>query len=318
MLKKSEAYPKILNVNGFNILYINNNKNISSIHAYLNIGSIQETKKLSGIMHLIEHMIIDSWKKCNNSCGTYWSKKSAMINAQTSATFTRFFIIGLNNGNQKEMYEYICSILTEPKFTEKCMERCKKAVVEELKNNVNEHSWKLDSEFYKMIDDNTEYKGYCRILDYNLKIKNLENITLNNIKECYKKWYNKFNIFFSVVTNESEKIVKKHFDNYIKINEINEDIGKPINVYLLKNRCLIKPPKNITQTTYCIGFIKNNPNPNIYIYKDLIRDILVGDVSSLMFLKLRDELNLVYGIDMTYEFGRNYIITRFKNKLQFF
>jgi predicted Zn-dependent peptidase len=110
--------PHIVKINGYNILYIHNPKNITSIHGYIKTGSIHESSEESGIMHLIEHMILDSWKKCKikcnhnkNSCNVYWSKKGIMSNGQTTATFTRYFVIGINNGNQKDMYEYMASII---------------------------------------------------------------------------------------------------------------------------------------------------------------------------------------------------------------
>ena len=75
---------KIIEINGYKIIYIKNNKNITSIYSYIKTGFMFENKNEEGISHLIEHLLIQSWKTCHESCTQYWSKKGVNINVRLS------------------------------------------------------------------------------------------------------------------------------------------------------------------------------------------------------------------------------------------
>lgn len=304
-------FPEVLNINGYKVMYIHNEKNMTSIHCYVNSGSIHETKEMSGIFHLLEHMILESWKKCKkDSCDSFWSKKGIMSNGQTAATYTRYYIIGLNNGNQKNLYEYVASIISDPKFSQHILDISKKAISEELTGKMNESSWKLENEFYKSLNDSTEYGGYNRIMDYRLKLEVLGKITLNDVYKIYKKWYNQDNLFISVVTNESLVSVKKYMTKYLKNNEMTASPKYHVNIFKIRENFKLYTPK-IKKTTYNIGFLCNNPSTDLFIYKDLIHDVLIGDISSILFLYLRSKLNLIYGIYLYFELSPGYILSTF-------
>lgn len=312
------SIPIILEINGYKIMYIHNEKNITSIHCYVNSGSMHETKEMSGILHLLEHMILESWKKCKkDSCDSFWSKKGIMSNGQTGATYTRYFITGLNNGNQKNLYEYVASIISDPKFTKKILDSSKRAISEELTGKMNGNSWKLENEFYKSFNDNTEYGGYNRIMEYDLKLKMLDTLTLSDAHNIYNKFYTKDNLFISIVTNESINSVKNYLKKYLKNNFTNICVPK-LNINILKTRqsFMLHTP-GIKKTTYLIGYLCNNPSEDIYIYKDLIKDVLIGDISSILFLSLRNKLNLIYGMQLYFEFGPGYILSVFNVNCNF-
>lgn len=313
------SIPVILDINGYKIMYIHNEKNITSIHCYVNSGSICETKEMSGILHLLEHMILESWKKCKKDrCDSFWSKKGIMSNGQTGATYTRYFITGLNNGNQKNLYEYVASIISDPKFTNSILDISKKAIREELTGKMNESSWKLENEFYKSFNDNTEYGGYNRIMEYSLKLRILDIITLNDVYKIYNKWYNKDNLFISIVTNESMNTVKTLMKKYLKNDITNTLSTNYYHINLLKTRQSFKLyTPGIKKTNYLIGYLCNNPSADVFIYKDLIKDVLIGDISSILYLYLRNKLNLIYGIQLNFEFGPGYILSVFNTNCNF-
>ena len=62
-------------INGFKLIYIPNNSRSTKVQFMVKAGSFAETPKNTGISHLLEHVIIDSWTKCNKSCVNYWSSK---------------------------------------------------------------------------------------------------------------------------------------------------------------------------------------------------------------------------------------------------
>ena len=306
--------PDKIVVNGYTILYIKNTKKITSVSAYVNTGSLYEDKNESGIAHLLEHILTDSWNKCSGSCTEYWSKKGIMSNARTSSSYTSYYMLGLSN-DPGDMYDYISSIITNPKINKKCYENSKKAVKDEILIRLNSSYWKIENEFYKLLDDTTH--GMNHLSDYEHKLKVLDSLTIKKLINFYNKWYFPKNIFFTVVTNECKKNVINHFNKYLKIKNNNFEIPEKINIKInTKNNTLIKR-EDSHKTTFEIGFIYNNPCPKDFIICQLINDILVGDISSLLYIELRDKLNLIYGISLKFDFDKNYIISRFSANCQF-
>ena len=88
---------KVITINNFKIIF-NHDKNakICKIDSYINNGMIYENKNNCGISHLVEHIVIDGWKKCGSSCNEYWKKRGVEINAETSQTYINYFITGLS------------------------------------------------------------------------------------------------------------------------------------------------------------------------------------------------------------------------------
>ncbi len=126
-----------MDINGYKIIYIPTTKNITSVHAYVKIGNMCETEKESGIAHLLEHIITDSWEKCKGNCTSYWGKKGIISNAQTNTMYTRYYIVGLTK-EIENMIDYIASTITNPIFNAKCVDRSKQAVKDELLIRTNQ------------------------------------------------------------------------------------------------------------------------------------------------------------------------------------
>jgi len=304
-----------MDVKGYKIIYIPTDKKITSIHAYVKTGSMCETVKEAGISHLLEHTIMDSWEKCKGNCTAYWSKKGILSNAQTLTIYTRYYIVGLSK-EMENMTDYMASIITNPKFNAKCIDRSKKAVMDELLIKVNNPDWKLYDTFYGSIVDNTKYNGFGRIANYHQHIKNLKTINQKTLSNYYEKWYRPDNIFFVVVSNHSLTKICTTFEKYLYIRPLLE--FKQLEPSIKCIQCTsIFQRKNAEKASFIIGFINNNQQPTDYLYYDLISDMLTGDRSSLMYRILRDKLNLVYGIKLNYDMDKSYILSMFEVSCQF-
>jgi zinc protease len=305
-----------MNINGYKIIYIPTVKNITSVHAYVNTGNMYETEKDSGIAHLLEHIIADSWHKCKGNCVNFWAKKGIISNAQTNTVYTRYFIVGLTK-EMENMIDYMASIITKPQFDLKCIERSKHAVKDELLIRTNSPEWKLYDTFYKSIKDNTVYNGFSRLSDYPLKIKNLETITKKDIINFYEKWYRQNNIFFVIVSNKSLTTITSYFSKYLH-KRPSPLVSKPINTSInWINNTFTLHRKDAEKSSFIIGFINNKQHPQDYLYYNLIQDMLTGDISSLLYRILRDKLGLIYGIKLYFDTDKSYILSTFEVTCQF-
>jgi len=296
-------------INGYKIIYINNNKPITSIFCIVNTGSVFETKTEIGLAHLIEHVLTYSWKRCKGNCNSYWSKKGVSINGETHLMHTKYSIFG-STENSESMYDYIASILTDPSFNKKTLSDSKHAVKDELLIKLNNPSWKIDDAYAKSIQDNTKYNGYSRSQDIISKIKNLDKITMQDIINFYNKWYRVNNMFLSIVTNESIDKITSYLHKYLKNRPKIIKMKIPLNLSCVDCSSVINRV-DAKKTTYSIGFIYNNPDINNFMYYELIKDILLGDICSLLYTVLRDKLNLIYKISLDYIIYSTYILSTF-------
>lgn len=302
-------------INGYKILYIHTSNQITSIHAYVKTGNINESRDKSGISHLLEHIIIDSWEKCEGKCTEYWSRKGIISNAQTLTLYTRYFIVGLSKETD-DMINYIASTTTNPIINNKCIKRSKKAIKDELLIKLNNPNWKLYRNFYASLEDNTQYKGISNTADYELQIKNLDYINKQTLVDYHDKWYRPDNMFYIVVSNKSINDILTLFAKYLRKRSVFSFI--PIEPKINCIKCTnVYHRKEAEKTSFIIGFINNNQLPTDYLYYSLIQDMLTGDTSSLLYRILRDKLQLVYGISLSFDMSNSYVLSIFEVSCQF-
>jgi predicted Zn-dependent peptidase len=153
------------NINGFEVLYIKYpnlkkiDESVSHIQAYVKAGNFVEDKNNAGISHLLEHILLDSWYKCKGNCNDYFKQYGVDINGFTDSTLVSYLITGLSQ-YEDDYIDFISSILTKPKWTEKIIKKSKKAVQEELLSVKNNPEHKLEElSLYKIYDDPIKYNG---------------------------------------------------------------------------------------------------------------------------------------------------------------
>ena len=297
----------------YKVIYIPTTNNLTSVHAYVKTGNVCETSKNSGIAHLLEHVIADSWDKCAGNCKTFWSKRGIFSNAQTTTLYTRYFITGLTK-EIENIIDYMASIMTNPRFDAKTINSAKLAVMDELLIRTNNPGWRLYDNFFKSFNDNLT-NGFGRSYDYPLKIKNLETITPKDLSDYYHKWYRPNNTFFIVVSNEPLSKINLLFSNYLFRRPIMTFL--PTSYSLNCNRHVsVVYRKDAEKSTFIIGFINNKQHPKDFMYYEIIKDMLTGDMSSLLYRILRDDLNLIYGIKLDYDMNSSFIVSMFEVNCQ--
>ena len=108
------------NIDGYNILLVNiPESDLIYIQSYINTGFLFETKKNSGINHLLEHVLVNSWDQCTKyPCLEVLSNKGIQCNAHTGLTNVNYHITTTKDYIH-EMLEYIITITTKAKITKK-------------------------------------------------------------------------------------------------------------------------------------------------------------------------------------------------------
>ena len=273
-------------INGYKVLFVKQNNNQLHIECVIRSGFYNESKRLSGINHLLEHMMVEGWKKCKTSCTRYWDNKGYYTNASTDKTTMRYYIKGLNN-EWKNMVTFMTSIINKPILTKAMMEKEKQAVIDELLSYSTEPNANVinifNNEFFKI--NGLKYND-----DWKLQIDNLKNITVEDIYTMYDDYFNNNNMMFVVLGDFNDRDMGLVFKQKLKLGTIHSNPSF-VECYSFKNE-IIFTKKNIENTKILIGFPYTKPCNYIYI------SMMTSILHTLLFDELRTTKSIVYDIDV--------------------
>ena len=206
--------PVIHRVNGYTILFIKSKSKTAYVSAIIANGYCNEEKSDIGINHLLEHTLLESWKKCKQKpCELYWMSKPVFFNGFTAMTQMKYFIDGMSH-ELPGMLEYIIDTVTQPTILQKGLVSEKKIVINEMNQRIN------SSDFgFNQILLNALYTlpGLQEANNYLLQKKNVEKISLQNLVEYHKQNYNSSNTYFVVSGDFNPAHVLSVFENKLKV-----------------------------------------------------------------------------------------------------
>lgn len=279
-MKTKKKIIQVQYVNGYKILFVPGPSNTLYVQSVIHSGFINETKHTAGLNHLLEHVLVDGWKKCKGSCITYWDNLGKYINASTDITNMKYYVKG-GVENTNEMIQYISMITTNPTFHTITLTTEKKAIVEELKSSSNDLGYELIDQFNKLFfkEDGLRYAD-----DWQLQIKNLTHLTLSDIKHLYHKYFNSQNVMFVVYGDFN----KQHVVSLLSTHLVpHQGIIEPYDCFTYQPTFSYVHHSKESYTVL-IGF----PCKQIFDFKDLCEDI----INTLLFHELRTIHKLVYGV----------------------
>jgi len=189
-------------INGYPFLFIHEPSKVIHLEVMVHSGFVFETKKNSGVNHLLEHVLVSGWKKCKESCNSYWDKKGGLVNASTDDTIMKYYVKG-DKKDIPEMVDYISSIITRSMFSSSMLEREKKAVIEELSTLADNPSQEIYNVFHQAF---YTVEGLQYMEDCSLQIKNVETLTMKDIKSAYDEFHTE-NCLFVVYGDFDHSIV---------------------------------------------------------------------------------------------------------------
>jgi predicted Zn-dependent peptidase len=273
-------------INGYKVLFVKQNNNQLHIECVIRSGFYNESKQLSGINHLLEHMMVEGWKKCKTSCTRYWDNKGYYTNASTDKTTMRYYIKGLHH-EWKNMVTFMTSIINKPVLTKTMMEKEKQAVIDELLSFSTEPTTNLldtfNKEFFKI-------DGLKHSDDWKLQIDNLKNISINDVYDMYDTYFNNNNMMFVVLGDFNDREMFLAFKQKLKSGPIYSNPSF-IDCYSYKHE-IIFTKKNIENTKILLGFPCSTQSNHIYI--SMITSIL----HTLLFDEMRTTKSILYDIDV--------------------
>ena len=311
---KSKAYPDKVDKEIHNIkLYKNNqgtrflimpNRNetaTASIYFYFKVGSKNEPENINGISHFIEHMIFKGSPKYPNylDISKTFDSNGISFNAYTSKDITAYHYKFLST---KENLDIICKITSDmimnPLMRDKDIKTERNVIIQEYNDDIDD------------IDEIIDSKIECTLLDGHPlgrtiigTLKTINSINRTDLLEYHKKYYKLDNLligFSGRMHNDYFELITKYFGGsktYTPLG-LNEQGVTTMVPFVDKHPSYVIDcfPKDLKQDYIHIIFkTKGYFDPQRNNYK-LLLNILGGNMSSRLFVEIREKLGLVYSI----------------------
>jgi len=252
-------------------------------------GISYETPSTLGYSHLLEHMFIDSNPNFTGIKGIEeLEKKGIDSNASTSHTCVDYYFTG-SAKYWETIFDFMSECLVNPKFTQKVFTREKHAVIEELKNHLDDSRRKFKDTIQSVLyDPSILGKSVAATLENTKKCK------LNDIKKFYKNHYSPQNVSILIMGKfPMAKIVKKLsiFNNFTNI--IKNDLPN-IHVNNIPKTIFVQEKK--IDKTYCnmIFQLKLKSFDHDFYTAKVLEYILTDGFLSVLYKILRIEKKYIY------------------------
>jgi predicted Zn-dependent peptidase len=282
--------------NGIKYFLKNNKCSTSTTVSFLvNVGSINEKKNQEGMAHFLEHMLFKGTKerlKSKNITNNIY-KLGGYTNAYTSNDTTGYYI-DISNDYIKDALDILSDMLFNSTFVD--LEKEKDVVISENKKTTSVPQQKLFLKFDKIIYKNTPYEH-----DVGGTNSIIKKFTRENVIKFYKKYYKPRNIIVSIVgklPKNIDKLINKYFNKQVSDNKLVLDNNLPVKNFMdmQKKKRFFSIVDNVDQAKVIIGF----PSYAGIIRKTfvlfIINTVLAGNMSSRLFIKLREKMGLVYNV----------------------
>uniref|UniRef100_A0AB39JE61 Pitrilysin Family Protein n=1 Tax=Florenciella sp. virus SA2 TaxID=3240092 RepID=A0AB39JE61_9VIRU len=216
--------PTIHNINNYNVLLLNiPDTDIIHIHAIIENGHIHETKENSGISHLLEHVLVNSWDQCKSyPCLKILYEKGIHCNANSGTDYTQYYVT-LTKDNLNEMLDYIITITTKAEIKQKYIDSEINPVINELKEYDNNPENKLLDLIHQNIYCN---EGGKNISNCKLQLENLKNIKKQELIKYYNEHYTPEKTTFFVLGNIKKKEIISTLTKLLPNNNVSACLNK--------------------------------------------------------------------------------------------
>lgn len=286
----------------------------ASVGIWIKVGSRYETEHLSGISHLLEHMVFKGSRKYDkDSIKQNIEGKGGSLNGFTAEELT-CYLAKVPKENIFSSLDILFDMYTHPLLKEEDLLREKTVIIEEIKMYKDLPQHIVQEQLDLLMWPNHQ-------LGRNIAgtVETVSNIDIISLKSFHNKYYvpnNSVVVIAGAVEHKScerflKKIIKKHEFSKARFDfEVFNNKQKEIRIKETK--------KEIEQTHLAIGF-------NSYSYRhprrfivNLLAIILGGNMSSRLFDKIRERYGLAYEISAQckyfFETGAFYIHAGLDNK----
>jgi predicted Zn-dependent peptidase len=302
-------YKKTTLKNGLKIITVPmENSNSVTVLILVGVGSKYETKDINGISHFLEHMFFKGTKKRPTTLkiAETLDGVGGEYNAFTSKEITGFWA-KVDKKHTKVALDWISDMFLNSKFDGKEIEREKGVIIEEANMYLDTPTAYIGDLWEKLLYQ--DQPAGWRIIG---EKENILSFNRQKIVDYYRNHYSSKNTIICIAGGIDQDKIESEIQNYFK------DIGHGLANQKVKAKEVQKKPelliyhKKTDQTHFCLGTRAYNMfSPQRYALA-LLSVVLGGNMSSRLFIKVRERSGLAYSIhtsaDNTTDTG--YLVTQ--------
>ena len=290
-------------INGTKILSVKNPHSLSTIlYFYLQVGSCNEDTSNNGISHFIEHMLFKGTTKYPNKLAISKLLDSLGVeyNAYTAKKLTCYYFKFLSN---IDTLNVICQLahnmLFHSLFRQVDIDKECNVIIEEYNALQN-----TPPDLFDDLVDNLYFSQHPLGKSVIGTPTTLKAITRNDLLTYHRKYYKSDNLTIVIGGNlpkETNHTIQKHFGKFRKslnpMTNINIIPIFPFTNTFHKISEIVYIPKIMPQNIVSIIFPTNGMYDENRIKFIILKNLLGGNMSSRLFINIRDKLGLVYTIN---------------------
>ena len=268
-----------------------------SVGFLVGVGGRHEEDEFKGIAHFLEHIVFKGSQKYScEQIKELIEGVGGTLNAFTSEEQTCFYA-KIPSQHLKQTYDVLADMVFSPKITPTDTRKEKTVILEEIKMYHD-----LPQYFVMELLDGLMWPNHPLGQSLAGTAETVSAMTSKDLKKFHKNYYSPNNIIVSVTGNiQHEKIVKlvqSQLKNlqFLEIKEyikVTENQNQP-RVHFCK--------KDIEQMHMALGMVGLNENHKDKYVLTLLNVILGGNMSSRLFVEVREKRGLAYSISSSTKF----------------
>lgn len=276
-------------INGYTCFHNQTSSKIINVRASVPVGSYNEVSKEEyGIAHVLEHMLFKGSKDMSSKEVNEKLSELGSSNGYTCETCTAYYVNTLRD-RVEETFALLTSLVITPNFSQKELDKEKTVILEELQFGKDSP---VDTFWYEVF----EQSGgdiFHRVIGLKEAIKN---VTIEQLKAWHKKYYSclQFSIEGNISKEEAISIMQRKLTEFKTVMS-NTSVCESNHSYNFNNKDYTFMNSS-DQTWFAMVW----QIPGAYTQKkatlELLANILGGDMHSLLFNRIREELGLCYSI----------------------
>jgi len=287
-------YKKTIFKNGLRLITVPNQQTKTvTILVLVGAGSKYERKELNGISHFLEHMFFKGTKKRPNTLkiAETLDRVGGIYNAFTGKEFTGYFA-KVSSGHLDLALDWVSDIFLNSTLKEKEVERAKGVIIEELNMYLDTPTRFIEDCFERLLYG--DQPAGWNILGGK---ENIQNFQKKHLINYLKDHYSALNTVVAVAGDFDPKLIEKKIKKHFK--RINKKPPKQkIKVFERQDRSQsLLHFKKTDQTHLCLGVKACDLFDKEKYTQEILATILGGNMSSRLFILIREKKGLAYYID---------------------
>lgn len=261
------------------------------VYIYFLSGSVFEKPHEYGISHVIEHMLFKEIEE--NKLIKELEYAGAEINAYTYKEHV-CFEMSCSAKKLAEFYPKFLSLFLNPHFEEKALELEKNVIVQELKEDGDDHETFGMEYLYK--------KNFDAKLGHSIggSVKNVRSFNSSDLMKFYMKYYTSDRLIISVVSGHPFKALEsstlRTMNLFLKDKKLSPKRLKKTKKFSRLEHNSTKLNRKMESSIVFYSFDGLSVHHKDYFPLLLLDDFLFEGMSSLFFDELREKRGIVYGM----------------------